>query len=267
MASRRGFDSGLTLRTRRVTAAVRPTATRPTDPVDTGPTSHTAEPNPGPAIITPAPNGDAMPRANTFLTGPEGFGFINPNPAGSLIGDSTPGGGAPAWACAMIGKSQCSVAELIAAGLGHLFGTGGSEPPTSQLQVPSGNGPCPGFGSVWSETLGRCINLGDLGPGGAPALTAPVGEAVHGRYGVGVRPGQETITRAKCPAGFALGKDGVCYEGLHRNSPRRMWPMGQKPLMTAGDRSAIRRASKVANKLKREKKALRKASRALDKVC
>lgn len=135
---------------------------------------------------------------------------------------------------------------------------------------------CPGLMSVRDPITGNCINLDALPPGGAPAVTGPVqqapsangyGPAVVGLYGVGRIPRVEIQSVSRCPPGFALGKDGVCYEGLHRNSPRRKWKMGMKPLMTGGDRAAIRKAAAVAGKLDRSKKSLKKASRMLAKVC
>ena len=136
-------------------------------------------------------------------------------------------------------------------------------------------GDCPGAWSVRGPG-GTCIDLTALPPGGDPAVTGGVqlpggsdgyGAAVRGLYGVGIQPRVEAQTVRRCPPGTALGKDGVCYEGLHRNSPKRAWPMGMKPLMTGGDRAAIRKAASAAAKLGRAKKTLSKASKALGKVC
>lgn len=109
------------------------------------------------------------------------------------------------------------------------------------------------------------MNVLDAAPGGDPLFSAPVGEAVMGRYGPGIRPGVETIDRRVCPPGFVLGKDEVCYERLSRK--RRKWDPGMKPLLTGGDRAAIRKAAAAGRKLKRSKKQLKKASRALEKAC
>jgi len=151
------------------------------------------------------------------------------------------------------------------------------KPPTlSGFTAFEGDGaPCPGLFSVRGPD-GVCINLGDLAPGGDPAITGQqptnggpggFGAAVHGRFGVGMMPRVEVQAVRRCPAGMALGKDGVCYDGLGRNSPKREWPMGMKPLLTPGERNAIRIASKAAGKLARSKKSLRKASKALEKAC
>lgn len=141
---------------------------------------------------------------------------------------------------------------------------------------PRGEGQCPGAGSV--RVAGRCVNIGDILPGGDPAVTGQVngvpvgrvegfGQPVAGLFGVGITPRVDVQTVRRCPAGTALGKDGICYTGLSRNSPKRLHPMGLKPLLTGGDRMAIRKAGAAARKLERAKKTLRKAAKALDKVC
>ena len=158
-------------------------------------------------------------------------------------------------------------------------GSPGSEAPASQNLVPGGpvQGECPGAFSVRDPITGNCIDLTALPPGGDPAMTGPVlsapaqadgyGPAVKGIFGVGIVPRVEVQTVRRCPPGTALGKDGVCYEGLGRNSPKRAWPMGMKPLLTPGERRAIRIATSAAGKLKRAQKGLKKAGKALEKVC
>lgn len=138
-----------------------------------------------------------------------------------------------------------------------------------------GGGDCPGAFSV--RIGGRCVDLTALPPGGDPAVTGQVspgvslaapsgmGQLVAGYYGIGVVPRVEARTVRECPPGFKLGKDGVCYENLSRT--QRMWDPGVKPLLTGGDRNAIARAARAAGKLERSKKAIRKASKALGKVC
>lgn len=141
---------------------------------------------------------------------------------------------------------------------------------------PASGGDCPGITSVRDPITGNCIDLAALPPGGRPAVTGPVatgaasngyGPAVQGRFGIGLTPRVEVMTVRRCPKGMALGKDGVCYDGLGRNSPKREWPQGMKPLLTPGERRAIRVAGSAAKKLDRSKKSLRKASKALAKVC
>ena len=210
--------------------------------------AHIPPPRPGPggpAIIQPPP-GDTMAFGE--------FGGITIGPGG-ISGTGTIGG------------------IPISATLP--FGGGGSEAPSGDSLVPGGGGDCPGIWSVRGPD-GTCIDILALPPGGDPAVTGAVqtaggsdgyGPAVRGLYGVGIQPRVEAQTVRRCPPGTALGKDGVCYEGLHRNSPKRAWPMGMKPLMTGGDRAAIRKAASAAAKLGRAKKTLSKASKALGKVC
>jgi hypothetical protein len=156
----------------------------------------------------------------------------------------------------------------------QLFGGGGNG--NGQTLTGGGLGPCPGIGVVRDPITGNCVDLTALPPGGDPAIIGPTpqvsptqgfGPAVNGRFGVGLVPRVDVQTVRRCPAGMALGKDGVCYDGLGRNSPKRQWPMGMKPLLTPGERRAIRVAASAANKLKRSKKSLMKASRALEKAC
>lgn len=142
-------------------------------------------------------------------------------------------------------------------------------------------GDCPGLFSIKDPITGLCVNVLDVLPGGDPAVTGPVpangngvaptpqgfGRPVHGRFGVGVIPRVQAQTVRRCPKGMALGKDGVCYDGLGRNSPKREWPMGMKPLLTPGERNAIRIAGRAAGKLARSQKTLKKTARALSKVC
>jgi hypothetical protein len=141
--------------------------------------------------------------------------------------------------------------------------------------APEGAGDCPGAFSV--RIAGQCVDLTALPPGGDPAVTGQVGPGVSleapqgmgrlvtGYYGIGVIPSVEARTVRECPPGFKLGKDGVCYEHLSRT--QRMWDPGVKPLLTGGDRAAIARAARAAGALERSKKSLKKASKALAKVC
>lgn len=136
-------------------------------------------------------------------------------------------------------------------------------------------GPCPGLSSIFVPGVG-CVNLTDVLPGGDPAVTGTVGlngfgedfgRPVAGLFGVGVTPRVDVQTVRRCPPGTALGKDGICYTGLSRNSPKRLHPMGLKPLLTGGDRMAIRTAGAAARKLERAKKSLRKTAKSLEKAC
>jgi len=180
---------------------------------------------------------------------------------------------------------QGTVGGVPISGTIPIGGGGGGEPTQGSPSVPgaglvapsdpgSGAG-CRGLFQVRGPD-GSCIDLTALPPGGDPAMYGQVqqqnysdgyGAAVKGIYGVGLVPRVEVQTVRRCPRGMALGKDGVCYEGLGRNSKKRAWPMGMKPLLTPGERNAIRIAGRVAGKLKRSQKTLKKTARALEKAC
>jgi len=74
-----------------------------------------------------------------------------------------------------------------------------------------------------------------------------VGQAVMGRYGAGLQPGNKVIDRAVCLRGMKLGNDGICYDRI-RNSDR-MWPKGRRPLLTGGEMRAISIASSAGRRL------------------
>jgi len=173
-----------------------------------------------------------------------------------------------------------SITDIVAGGLSGGLGGGGGTPSNmgqtlvgGDQSVP-GSGGCPGLTSV--RINGVCVNIADALPGGDPLLTGQVpdtassdgyGAAVKGMYGVGLIPRVEVRSVRLCPKGMALGDDGVCYKGLGRNSPRRAWPMGMKPLLTPGDRAAIRKAEQAAKSLARAKKSINATSKALARVC
>lgn len=234
------------------------------------------------------------PRMPTFISapwgpGPRPFSWTDPSLRPTGGGSEPPGSGQSVpgildrdlFGTGVTGQDIIDVGGAVLdwfGGRGGGGGGGGGQTiPTKELVPTGGTGDeCPGF-SVHVPGIG-CVNLGDLGPGGPPAVTGTVSGGVNGKfegfgpptkgmYGVGITPRVEARTVRRCPEGFALGDDGVCYDNLHRNSPRRMWPMGQKPLLTPGDRAAIRKAKAAATKLSRSKKSLKKAARALEKVC
>lgn len=241
------------------------------------------EPDPTPIPQnTPVPGGPAIqPEAPvTFIPAPNsGLTFGGPTiPGGSGPTFPVPGGFQPQGGGGFGGAIGGALEGLLNRGVQELGDAlfGGPEAPGPGTAIPgnqlTAGGPCPGLGSV--RINGVCVNLGDLGPGGPPAVTGTVpatngaagfGPAVKGMYGAGIVPRVEGRVVRKCPKGMVLGDDGVCYKGLART--RRMWDPGMKPLLTGGDRAAIRRAERAANKLKRAKKKLRTASKALDKAC
>ncbi|MEE8551604.1 MAG: hypothetical protein V3T08_10165 [Gemmatimonadota bacterium] len=89
----------------------------------------------------------------------------------------------------------------------------------------------------------------DISVGGA--IQTGVGEAVMGRYGAGLRPGNMNIARAVCLRGMQLGNDGLCYNKGQIKNSERMWPRGRRPLLTGGDMRAISIAARAASRLTR----------------
>ncbi len=82
-----------------------------------------------------------------------------------------------------------------------------------------------------------------------PMPSGPPGEAVMGRFGVAMVPGNRVIDRAVCLRGMQLGLDGLCYNKGQINNSQRMWPKGRRPLLTGGEMRAISIASKAATRL------------------
>lgn len=212
----------------------------------------------------------------------------------SLAGPLSPiGGGSPSFSTGLTGidigpggiSAEGSLFGVPISATIPLGSSGGGEAPSSG-SVPELAGSrftnttqqqqqCPGIGSIYVPGVG-CVNPADALPGGDPFVTGPTstngngkdgfGPARIGRYGEGRVPRVEVQTVRRCPPKYALGDDGICYRNLGRNSPKRAWPMGMKPLLTPGDRAAIKKAKSAATKLARSKKSLRQASRALEKA-
>lgn len=161
--------------------------------------------------------------------------------------------------------------------------TGGGIPgynPGTVTYDPLGlGGDCPGLFNV--KIAGVCVDVSDAWPGGDPMITGQVdqtvpasqpasdgyGAAVKGQYGVGLIPRVEVRPMRMCPRGMVLGKDGVCYDRGRLRKSDREWNPGMKPLLTGGDRAAISKAAAVARKLHGAQKSLKKAGKALEKVC
>lgn len=111
------------------------------------------------------------------------------------------------------------------------------------------SGPC-----VWpwrvDPNTGRCdLFMGDQpGPNGAGhPVMVPAGAPG------GPPPGKQvtapTMTQRlvrRCPAGFVLGRDLLCYWHLPRNSKWRKWRPGRKPAFTGGDLNAISKAAALS---------------------
>lgn len=259
-SSRRTIEAAGRARRTQATAPPTPIPTNPQPPLPSE-----GGPAPGEPDMFTTVGGPTLPPPGGFGGGSlptfGGSGFTGSGGGGFSIGDQLSG--------ALGGLINRGAAELG----DRLFG--GSEPPSGEAVVPGtgftvpegGNGgTCPGVGSI--RVAGRCVNLGDLGPGGAPAVTPQVGgdwNPVAGLYGVGVTPMVEERIHRSCPPGYVLGKDGVCYDGLAKS--KRKWNPGRKPLLTGGEMAAIAKAKRAAGRLKRAKKGLKKSARALEKAC
>ena len=117
--------------------------------------------------------------------------------------------------------------------------------------------------------FGKCVYPGDMWPGGNPGVT-PAGNGNGGQYaltmglyGEGRVPLREQRSVSKCPPGYVLGKDGVCYDSLPKS--KRKWNPGTKPLGTSGEMHAVAVANRFAGRLTRTKKRLKKVGKALEK--
>lgn len=149
------------------------------------------------------------------------------------------------------------------------FGIGGESQKKQGKALVARNEPATDCPTGTIKVMGRCIAPGDAFPGGDPFITQAGGQTRMGAFGMpAVTPVQEQRVHRSCPSGMVLGKDNLCYPRavLPRRSRFRKWRPGMKPLLTGGDRKAIRKAESVANKLMGEKKRLRKAKNALNKV-
>jgi len=150
-------------------------------------------------------------------------------------------------------------AKSICRGVGDFVrGPGRPPPPPTFAPVDCD----PGF--VFDPFSGTCkpsrIRLPDIDPGTlSPAeASISVGEAVMGRFGAGLVPGNRVINRAVCLSGMQLGRDGVCYNKSQITNKERMWPAGRKPLLTGGDMRCISTAARAAGRLERTTKRLQK---------
>jgi len=139
----------------------------------------------------------------------------------------------------------------------------------------SSNGDCPGILNL--KIAGKCVDVGNLLPGGEPAITGQTGSGngngngqafggvTKGMYGAGIIPRVDVRAVRRCPKKYVLGDDGVCYKHLRKSD--RAWDPGTKPLLTGGERNAIRRAAAAGRKIARSKKQLRQAARTIEKAC
>lgn len=206
-------------------------------------------------------------------------GFIGGGPTGALAGLAS-GGGSPSRPS--LTSSRATSQQLSgtrdhlahghsASSAGHAWMTPeliaqaqANAPGNFGRRSLSGGGGCP---PGTTEILGQCI---DFMPGGAhtgAGLVVRPGEAVRGLYGAALEPQFEQSTTRRCIRGMVLGKDGLCYNKRQIRNADRQWPRGTPPLLTGGERKAIRIAATAGGKLARSKRSLQKASRALAKAC
>ena len=153
--------------------------------------------------------------------------------------------------------------------LGRSLKFGGGDDITPTTLVPPGGGG--GVSPCRTGESARCCRLrnGDFNDqaqwqrecgvagNGAAVPSAPVGDAVMGRYGAALQPGVQMIERSVCLPGMQLGNDGLCYNKGAITNAQRQWPRGRKPLLTGGDMRAIAIASRAGSKLDRTTKRLR----------
>ena len=154
--------------------------------------------------------------------------------------------------------------DLLGGGFGGTDGGMATVPAPTKFkpQIVPSSGCGPGF--VLNPNNGVCESIGS--PGDVSTGTARgFGRAVMGRYGVALEPAAIPSVRLKCPRGSVLGNDNLCYDHIRKGD--RKWIPGTKPLLTGGERNAIRTAGRVASKLARTQKTLKATSRALGKVC
>lgn len=146
----------------------------------------------------------------------------------------------------------------------------GSTIPSGDTVIPGGlttdgtSGDCPGIFSVRGPN-GVCINLGDLGPGGDPAVTGQVPSNGAGVHRGDHAPAVFTTTRRRCRKGSVLGTDFLCHEKRDIRNNQRLYPKPRAPLGTSGDLNAVTKAARFGRRLKSNEKKLRKLSRTLSR--
>jgi len=97
------------------------------------------------------------------------------------------------------------------------------------------------------------------GPGGGgTGANRDIGQAVMGRYGAAMVPGNMVVNRAICLPGMVVANDGLCYNKSQVSPKNRQWPPGRRPLLTGGDMRAISTAARAGARLERTTKRLQK---------
>lgn len=175
----------------------------------------------------PAP-GPLRPTSQSF-----GFDFFQQGNASTLSGAQ----GLCQLVPGDVGKALCFAAAQL------IFKNGGSgDRPDSAFSPRQQE--CPEGRIKFGET---CIDPSAFMPGGTP-FTTGVGEftATTGAFGMaGFVPQQETRTQLKCPRGFVLGTDDICYAKAQvpKRSKFRKWKGEIAPPVTRRQVRAIRTAA------------------------
>lgn len=173
--------------------------------------------------------------------GPQPPGPMPPGPGPTQPptgGPSGPFSGPISTICATIENPTLRALCELGGGIGSRFlpGAGTQECPEGKVRI--GN---------------TCVDPGAAFPGGEPFLTTAGGVAVQGAFGMpAITPDVEARQVRDCPDGMVLGKDNLCYPKaiLSRRSRFRKWRQPRRPLLTAGDLNAIRRAERLKGRVK-----------------
>lgn len=221
--------------------------------------------------ITAATSKRLNPNKNNFLTIGIGGGGIGLNPPigtgptipavpTTPIAGGTPTLPPPSSPPGGIGGALCQFIQdptwrrLCELGV-TTFGAGGgttpapTPPPTPRAPKPGRNG-CPEGQRL---IAGRCVDPGAIFPGGDPFVSPGPDMATTGAFGLpAIVPSVEQRTVRDCPDGMVLGRDNLCYPKavLPGRSRFRKWRRSRKPMFTAGDLNAIRRAQRLKGKAK-----------------
>jgi hypothetical protein len=186
--------------------------------------------------------------AGPLLIGGGGPTFIPPGP--TFTGPTTGGlGGLGQAACNLI--TNPAARAICIAGAGLLPGGG-----TTPLGGGGQGTPTPECGVGMVKVGNKCVSPGDIFPGGAPFITGAGNVPVAGAFGIpGYSPTRVQQPVRRCPAGFALAKDGVCY--VRSQIPRkfRAHPPAKRPPLTGADAAALRRIGALQGRVKRLAKA------------
>jgi len=185
--------------------------------------------------------GKAVARALKFSPGTGASTFAGRVTALRAMGLLSPNqGGTPGATVRLMDGSVVPIAAAEASGRSFSPTIGGvcippfrRDPISGECKIFVGSVPGPDPGPTDEVLVNGCPAPGS--PDGAPP-----GRAVR-------EPAMMSSIRLKCPPGYVLGRDELCYFGLPRNSKWRKWRPGRKPKFTAGDLNAIRKADSLSD--------------------